>query len=99
VVEWHPNPRYALNSYDWLAIQPQTQSGYSPMSSTHGNGQHPLPPRTEQYLASGAYDGSRNAELFAAACQLRDAGYSQVDAERQSYFGLALFVFPIAEFT
>ncbi len=45
------------------------------------NGQHPLPPRTEQYLASGATEGNRNAELFSAACQLRDAGYSQSEAE------------------
>lgn len=49
----------------------------------NGNGQHLLPPRTEQYLASGANNGSRNAELFAAACQLRDAGYNQSDAERE----------------
>ena len=27
--------------------------------------------------------GSRNTELFAAACQLRDASYSQSDAERE----------------
>ena len=49
----------------------------------NGNGHHPLPPRTESYLASGATDGTRNTELFAAACQLRDAGYSQSDAERE----------------
>ncbi len=28
-------------------------------------------------------EGSRNHELFAAACQLRDAGHSQAEAERQ----------------
>ena len=49
----------------------------------NGGSHQPLPPRTEQYLASGAHNGSRNAELFAAACQMRDAGYSQSDAERE----------------
>lgn len=79
VVDWHPDRRYALSSFDWLAVKPQS----TPMFSTNGSGHHPLPPRTEQYLASGATNGSRNAELFAAACQMRDAGYSQSDAERE----------------
>ena len=34
----------------------------------------PLPPRTLQYIASGAPEGQRNEELLAAACQCRDAG-------------------------
>jgi len=50
VVDWHPDRRYALSSFDWLAIKPQS-NGYAPMFSTNGNGHHPLPPRTEQYLA------------------------------------------------
>ncbi len=33
-----------------------------------------LPPRTRHYLENGAPEGRRNAELFEAACQLRDAG-------------------------
>ncbi|MEO1645643.1 MAG: hypothetical protein AAFR67_10680, partial [Chloroflexota bacterium] len=47
------------------------------------DGLHPLPPRTQDYLVSGSSDGSRNTDLFAAACQLRDAGYSQSEAENQ----------------
>ncbi len=82
VVDWHPDRRYVLSGFDWLAVKPQP-NGHAPMFSTNGNGHHPLPPRTEQYLSSGAHNGSRNAELFAAACQLRDAGYSQSDAERE----------------
>lgn len=82
VTDWHPDRRYALNSFDWLEVKPQS-NGHTPMFSTNGNGHHPLPPRTEQYLASGAHNGSRNAELFAAACQMRDAGYSQNAAERE----------------
>jgi hypothetical protein len=82
VMDWHPHRRYGLSSFDWLAVKPQS-NGHAPMFSTNGNGHHPLPPRTEQYLASGATNGRRNAELFAAACQLRDAGYSQSDAERE----------------
>ena len=42
-----------------------------------------LPPRTLQYLASRVEVGTRDNELFAAACQFRDAGFSQTDAERQ----------------
>lgn len=83
VIAWHPERRYSLSSFEWLEVKPKPQNGYTPVFSTNGNGQHPLPPRTEQYLASGAYDGNRNAELFAAACQMRDAGYSQSNAERE----------------
>jgi hypothetical protein len=42
----------------------------------------PLPPRTMQYIANGANEGQRNAELLAAACQCRDAGMSESEAER-----------------
>ncbi len=80
VVDWHPDRRYALSSFDWLVVKPQS-NGHTAMFSTSSNGQ--LPPRTGQYLASGAANGNRNNELFAAACQLRDAGYSQSDAERE----------------
>ncbi|MEQ8673768.1 MAG: hypothetical protein RLP44_29945 [Aggregatilineales bacterium] len=83
IIEWHPERRYSLSNFEWLEVKPKPQNGYMSTFSTNGNGQHPLPPRTEQYLASGAVDGSRNAELFAAACQLRDAGHSQSDAERE----------------
>jgi len=80
VLDWQPEQRCALEDFDWLAVTP-SPNGYVPAVAT--NGQHPLPPRTAQYLASGAHNGSRNAELFAAACQMRDAGYSQTDAERE----------------
>lgn len=83
IIEWHPERRFSLTDFEWLEVKPKPQNGYLPVFSTNGNGQHPLPPRTEQYLASGAYEGNRNAELFAAACQMRDAGYSQSDAERE----------------
>ena len=41
----------------------------------------PLPKRTADYLQNGAPEGRRNAELFDAACQMRDAGQSRADAE------------------
>jgi hypothetical protein len=73
-----------LTCFDWLEIQPRTERiGGVNVITLNGNEQHPLPPRTETYLASGAADGNRNTELFAAACQLRDAGYSQSDTEHQ----------------
>jgi RecA-family ATPase len=40
-----------------------------------------LPQRTEDYLACGAPKGRRNDELYAAACQFRDACYSQDEAK------------------
>jgi hypothetical protein len=84
VVENHPKRRYSLETFAWLESQSQ-QTSFDGLKvvTLNGNGQHPLPPRTESYLASGATDGSRNSELFAAACQMRDAGYSQSDAERE----------------
>lgn len=41
----------------------------------------PLPMRTLEYLEHGAPEGRRNADLFDAACQLRDAGQSCTEAE------------------
>jgi len=84
VVECHPERRYPLETFAWLESQPH-QSSFDGLKvvTLNGNRHHPLPPRTESYLASGAADGSRNTELFAAACQMRDAGYSQTDAERE----------------
>ena len=43
----------------------------------------PLPQRTLDYLAHGADEGRRNAELFDAACQFRDGGFSAEAAEPQ----------------
>jgi hypothetical protein len=84
VVESHPERRYPLDTFAWLESQPRTEKyGEMNVITLNGNGHHPLPPRTETYLASGAANGNRNTELFAAACQLRDAGYSQSDAERE----------------
>jgi hypothetical protein len=83
MVESHPKRRYPLDTFAWLESQPQqTSFDVLKVVTLNGNGQHPLPPRTETYLASSTTDGSRNSELFAAACQMRDAGYSQSDAER-----------------
>ena len=42
-----------------------------------------LPRRTLDYLERGAPEGTRNAELFDAACQFRDAGFAFADAEER----------------
>src|SRR5258708_33328843 len=42
-----------------------------------------LPERTRTYLQTGAQNGSRNDELLHAACQFRDAGYSEICASEQ----------------
>jgi hypothetical protein len=84
IIESDPERRYSLNDFAWLeSNENEERSGEMRVVTLNGNGHHPLPPRTEQYLASGAHNGNRNAELFAAACQMRDAGYNQIDAERE----------------
>jgi hypothetical protein len=84
IVEGDPIRRYTLATFDWLrqSFEPQ-QVGNLKVVTQNGNGHHPLPKRTEDYLIVGATEGNRNKELFQAACQLRDAGYSQSDAEGQ----------------
>jgi len=42
-----------------------------------------LPRRTLEYLQRGASEGMRNAELFDATCQFRDAGHSFEDTQSQ----------------
>jgi RecA-family ATPase len=42
-----------------------------------------LPKRTLEYLQRGATEGMRNAELFDATCQFRDAGHPLEDTECQ----------------
>lgn len=83
ITDWYTDRRYPLDCFDWLEVKPRPKVeriGNTRVITLNSN---PLLPRTKQYLASGAYNGSRNAELFAAACQLRDAGYSQSDAEQE----------------
>ena len=80
VKQFEPERRYSISEFDWLKVEPPSRNGSSKIQI---DGLHPLPPRTQDYLASGSSDGSRNNDLFAAACQLRDAGYSQSEAENQ----------------
>ena len=82
LVESYPERHYPITTFAWLEAKPE-QIADMPVISLNTNGQHPLPKRTEAYLMSGALNGHRNTELFAAACQLRDAGYSQSEAERE----------------
>jgi hypothetical protein len=84
LIELHPDRRYPLSEFAWLESQPQVERiGSLNVVTINGNGHHILPKRTEDYLTSGATEGSRNTELFQAACQLRDAGHSQSEAEAQ----------------
>lgn len=84
IAESDTDRRYSFSNFAWLASGPPEQRiGDIRVVTPNGNGRHTLPPRTEQYLVSGALKGNRNAELFAAACQMRDAGYSQSDTARE----------------
>ncbi len=82
-LECHPERRYTLDTFDWLAIQPRIEKiGGMHVVTSNETKYHPLPNRTERYLTSGATHGNRNSELFASACQIRDAGQSQYEAEQ-----------------
>ncbi|MBK9745836.1 MAG: DUF927 domain-containing protein [Chloroflexi bacterium] len=84
LLELHPDRRYPLSDFAWLESQPRVERiGSLNVVTLDGNGQHPLPKRTADYLVSGATEGNRNTELFQAACQLRDAGHVQSEAEAQ----------------
>ncbi|MBI5961611.1 MAG: primase C-terminal domain-containing protein [Chloroflexi bacterium] len=82
ITEFYPERQYPLSAFEWLAVQPHPK--ILPVRSVSGNGHHaPLPQGTLDYLASGAPNKQRNNALFDAACQFRDAGYNQVEAEAQ----------------
>ncbi|MEO1286632.1 MAG: hypothetical protein AAFV93_02600 [Chloroflexota bacterium] len=80
VKQFEPDRRYSLSDFDWLKVELPTRKSNLNIQI---DGLHPLSPRTQDYLVAGSSDGSRNNDLFAAACQLRDAGYSQSEAENQ----------------
>ncbi|MBK8022017.1 MAG: hypothetical protein IPK19_11470 [Chloroflexi bacterium] len=83
-LELHPEQRAPYDAFAWLERQLERQAPLMmPLANENGDSEHRLPERTQAYLARGAAPGSRNAELLAAACQFRDAGYSQTDAERE----------------
>jgi len=79
VTRFEPERRYTLAEFEWLAVVPNSPQ---PMSGTGPHGQAPLPRATLDYLSSGA-SAYRNNALFDAACQFRDAGYAQAEAEAQ----------------
>jgi hypothetical protein len=80
--EFGPDRRYPLAAFEWLAFKPGEADGARTLVRA-GNGHAPLPQVTLDYLSHGASNGNRNRALFDAACQFRDAGYSQADAEAQ----------------
>ncbi len=83
IIEFEPERRYPLSAFEWLAVTPEPPKigiGFSP---TNTEGHAPLPQATLAYLSQGAPQGTRNKALFDAACQLRDAGFSQTEAEAQ----------------
>lgn len=85
IIEADATRRYPLSAFAWLASPgPQPEQNGARSQAVNGSAHHaPLPERTMLYLTAGATNGQRNAELFAAACQMRDAGLSQSDAERE----------------
>lgn len=82
ITEFHPDRRYPLSAFEWLAVRTERSNGKQPILFS-GNGHAPLPQVTLDYLSHGASNGNRNRALFDAACQFRDAGYSQAEAETE----------------
>jgi hypothetical protein len=80
ILDFEPERRFPFADFEAFAQTLKTKRG----AQVFGLDRQPsLPSRTERYLVSGAPEGSRNNELFAAACQLRDAGFTQAEAEAQ----------------
>ncbi|HML23002.1 MAG TPA: primase C-terminal domain-containing protein [Aggregatilinea sp.] len=82
IIDFHPDWRYSLSAFEWLAStlgKPVLKRLDMPSDSACA----PLPRATLDYLNQGAANGNRNHALFDAACQFRDAGYSQDEAEAQ----------------
>ncbi len=82
LTEFYPDRRYPLEAFEWLAVKPSKSNDTTRIAHSD-NGHAPLPPITLDYLAHGASNGNRNRALFDAACQFRDAGYSQSEAETE----------------
>ena len=82
ITEFHPDRRYPLSAFEWLAVKPGKSNGTARIAHSD-NGHAPLPQITLDYLSRGAANGNRNRALFDAACQFRDAGYTKTEAEAE----------------
>jgi hypothetical protein len=82
ITEFHPDRRYPLAAFEWLAVKPSKSNGIARVAHS-GNGHAPLPQVTLDYLANGAAHKHRNNALFDAACQFRDAHYTQAEAKAE----------------
>lgn len=87
--QWRVSPDDAplADAPQWLLdlVIRQSAAQQTAQQSIGNTGQVPLqalPKRTLHYLAFGASNGTRNAELYAAAQQFYAAGYSQAEAEQ-----------------
>jgi len=78
VLEFAPDRRCPVSEFAWLDVKSE-----QPARLFNQADHQRLPRVTLDYLAHGATDGTRNNALFDAACQLRDAGYSQAEADAQ----------------
>lgn len=78
VLEFAPDRRHPISDFAWL--EAKTTQAETVRTQT---GRAPLPRVTLDYLIHGATEGTRNHALFEAACQFRDAGYPQTEAEVQ----------------
>lgn len=81
VTHFEAERRYPLSAFEWLAIKPNIPQ--LRLEAQANNGHAPLPQTILDYLSNGAAVEHRNHALFAAACQFRDAGYAQAEAEAQ----------------
>jgi len=83
IIDFEPERRYPLSAFEWLVVTPESPKIGIGSSPTTAAGYAPLPQTMLTYLSQGAPQGTRNKALFDATCQLRDAGFSQTEAEAQ----------------
>ncbi|MBN1658273.1 MAG: DUF927 domain-containing protein [Anaerolineae bacterium] len=96
ILEIHDDRRYDLAD---LALFGQQASppALAGERSAHDVDRPRLPAVTLDFLARGAVEGERNDAAFAAACQLRDAGYPEAEALALVLEGAARCTPPLPE--
>ena len=80
-VSFDPEAHLNRDAIELLPLAELPKLKKSAPSLAPGNGT--LPPSVDRLLATGAQVGERNARAFKLACQLRDAGLPESEAENR----------------
>ena len=81
-VSYDPNAYLNRDAVELEPLAETSKLGHTPTPGLRcSNGNGTLPPSVDRLLTTGAASGERNAKAFALACQLRDAGLSELGAQ------------------